>query len=433
MERNFQLIVTGVFIFFALVGVIVFATYGGGDSRREPPPPTVIVWGTIAPDIMQAVLRADRNEEFFKNLVYKYFAPDSFNLDFIEALAKGERPDLVIMPSHSLLRHSDKIQLLSYEWYPERAFKDTFVETGEILLSDTGIRGLPFTIDPMVMYWNRDMFTNVGLLNPPSNWDELIGLNRLFTLTDHSGINISQSLVALGEFGNITNAKGIISALIMQTGNPIIQTTGQKPNVVLSKSMDLPVHPTHTAVNFYADFSDPAKHVRYSWNRAMPEAKANFLAGRSALYFGYASEIEDIRLKNPNLNFDVARFPQIQDTRARLTHAKMHVITLYRQPNDTPSAVRVLYALTSDRSIKMLSEKMNLPPVRRDLLSQPQERAAMSTFYDSAIISRSWLEPGGDRTDMVFKEMIESVLSGRLRVSESVERATTELKTLVEG
>ncbi len=45
----------------------------------------------------------------------------------------------------------------------------------------------------------------------------------------------------------------------------------------------------------------------------MSDSKNMFLAGDLALYFGFASELDDLKNKNPNLNFDVTLFPQTGD------------------------------------------------------------------------------------------------------------------------
>ena len=56
----------------------------------------------------------------------------------------------------------------------ERDFKNTYIEEGELYLAANGILGLPITVDPMVMYWNRDIFSSAAIAAPPSYWDEFL-------------------------------------------------------------------------------------------------------------------------------------------------------------------------------------------------------------------------------------------------------------------
>ena len=77
------------------------------------------------------------------------------------------------MAQDGIVRNQDKIIEIPYDTISGRDFKNTFIEEGEMYLTENGVLGLPFTIDPMVMYWNRDIFQSVGIANPPEFWDEL--------------------------------------------------------------------------------------------------------------------------------------------------------------------------------------------------------------------------------------------------------------------
>ena len=87
--------------------------------------------------------------------------------------------------------------------------------------------------------------------------------------------------------------------------------------------------------------------------------------------------------------------------------------------------------MTNSESLKMLSSITELPPVRRDLLSEVQTDAVSSVFYDSAIISKGWLDPESPKTEAIFKNMVESVTSGRASLSEAVSTADAELNLLL--
>jgi hypothetical protein len=40
------------------------------------------------------------------------------------------------------------------------------------------------------------------------------------------------------------------------------------------------------------------------------------------MYLGFVSELKGLRLKNPNLNFDVAEIPQFNDTSLNKVYAR---------------------------------------------------------------------------------------------------------------
>ena len=101
--------------------------------------------------------------------------------------------------------------------------------------------------------------------------------------------------------------------LILQTGNDIIERTDEGLESVINRAVDITGSPAESAVRFFMEFSNPSKRT-HSWNRGMPESKDTFSAGDLAVYFGLASELSDISLKTPHLNFDVAVVPQIRDS-----------------------------------------------------------------------------------------------------------------------
>ena len=55
----------------------------------------------------------------------------------------------------------------------------------------------------------------------------------------------------------------------------------------------------------------------------------------------------------------------------------------------------------------------------------------MSVFYDSAIRAKTWLDPEPTESNTIFKNMIESITSGRSRTGEAVLKAHRELTNLL--
>jgi ABC-type glycerol-3-phosphate transport system substrate-binding protein len=40
---------------------------------------------------------------------------------------------------------------------------------------------MPLFVDPIVLYYNKDILSNEGIVNPPRTWDELFLLNSVLT------------------------------------------------------------------------------------------------------------------------------------------------------------------------------------------------------------------------------------------------------------
>src|SRR5690606_11854218 len=96
-------------------------------------------------------------------------------------------------------------------------------------LSD-GLYAVPFAVDPMIMYWNRDILAAGGFAQPPATWESLTATVEQITLRDATR-NILQGTVAFGEYSNVINAKSMLLTLLLQSGSRMVEE-GQSRYVV---------------------------------------------------------------------------------------------------------------------------------------------------------------------------------------------------------
>ena len=423
---TFKIVITAIFAVSFLVGIALFALSKGSSSAQSA---NLVVWGTIPSEVFDA---AYKNSSLKANKLIKiaYVQKDSstFDNDFVEALAEGVGPDMVILRDDYVFKNQNKLFVIPYANYSQRNFKDTFISAGEIFLSADGIVALPFTVDPLVMYWNRSLFSNSMVPTPPKYWDEIYSLVEKTTNRD-ANANILQSTIALGEWSNITNAKEILSMLLLQAGTPITSRSGQAIVSVFNERFNYPIAPSQSAVNFYTQFANPTAPA-YTWNRSLPSSLNMFLSGKLATYIGFSSEIFSIQQKNSNLDFDVTFVPQIRDAN-KAVFGRMYALAIVKQSKQIAGAYTAMNGLTESASIKALETATNLPPVRRDLLTNKPTDAFRSVFYDSALISKSWIDPDSVGSEKVFRDMIETITSGRGRLTDALDRANTQLGLLL--
>jgi ABC-type glycerol-3-phosphate transport system substrate-binding protein len=424
------LVVSGMVI---IVGVIMFAFARTATNETEG---SVVVWGTIPEETFKEIKDYLEGEKEIKQVIeYRPIEPALFDQVLVEALAEGKGPDVIMVTDDRLVRHKAKLLQVEYTTFTERMFKDTFIESGEIFTDEKGIFGFPFLVDPLVMYWNRSLFTEAGLSQPPKYWDELLTMTPQLTQKD-SALTIARSAIAMGDYTNVNHAKQFITTLLFQAGNQIVmrniqETSGTPPyTVILDDKLDYTVSPGQAAVNFYTQFADASRSV-YTWNRSLPQSLDSFIAGDVAMYIGLASEFSTIREKNPNLSFDVAVIPQSR-TGTRATYGRVLALAMPKNNQNLTRSYALIQNLTAPDVVKTISDIMYLPPVRRDLLAErPGNDAYMQTFQESALLSKNFYDLEPDETSQIFKRMIESVVTGRLSTSESVQRANTEMELLV--
>ena len=428
---KFQWILIGVFSVFLVGGVIIFSTYRGSSKNAV----TVTIWGTIPTEGFNSIIQKTslyQSKEF--NVQYVEKSGDSFDTDFIESLASSVGPDIFMLPSEKILKHRNKVFPIPYNVFTERQFKDSFIEGSEIYMAPEGVLALPISVDPLVMYWNRSIFTDAKITEPPKYWDEFYNLAGSITQKDGS-LNILKSAVAFGEFANISHAKEIIINLITQadkSGTLVVgwDKNSDKVQNVFGDSLNNPTVPAEAAVNFYTEFGNPSK-PSYSWNRSLPNSTNYFLSGNLGLYFGFASEIGNLQLKNPNLNFDVASVPVSREGGTNASFARFNAFAITKSSKNPSAAFSVIFTLSGTDGSASFSKYLKLPSARRNLLSQKPADAYQSIFYDSAIRAKAWLDPSPTETDAIFKSMIESITSGRARTGEAVAKVKRELSSLL--
>lgn len=425
---RFQLFFTGIVIALGVIGAILFATVKGTGGGQQVVP--VVMWGTMKADIMNRFLGTISNAvSDTMSVSYVEKKPESFESELIAALARGTGPDLVLLPQDLIVKQLDKFYTIPFANYSERTFKDTFIQEGNLYLTPEGIIGFPFSVDPLVMYWNRDMLTNEGIVAPPVSWLQFFDLASKLTKKDANG-TITQSFVSFGEMRNVAHAKDIVSLLALQAGTPIVGRTPQGVfESLLNKKGDT-IAPAEQAVSFFTEFSNPVK-AAYSWNRAMPQNKNAFIAEKLALYFGYASELPSLLSANPNLNFDVALVPQAGGK--KMTFGAMNGLAILKSSKNIVPAYTAILTLIGADVQAVWVDSSGFAPVRLDMLSSLPGDAYKSIFYQSALIATAWLDPNREATDGLFTRLIENVTSGKMRLSDSVSSASIELGTLLQS
>ncbi|HZS42753.1 MAG TPA: extracellular solute-binding protein [Candidatus Paceibacterota bacterium] len=430
----FQVVLLSIFGVIIVAAVLLFAS--GGLGQHAAPVPDLTMWGTLkAEDINNLLAALDNIKRGAIKVTYVQKDPASFDAEFTEAVAEGKGPDIIVLSQDEILSERNKLIPIPLTTLTDRQIADTFVEEGSIFGTSRGYLAVPFTIDPLVMYWNRTLFQNAGLSRPPQYWDELSTLVPTLTKKDQSS-NITQSTIALGEIVNINNAKAILSSLIFQAGNPITvlsPATDPHPDqvsAVLDQKFSATVPPTPAALDFYTEFSDPT-NPNFSWTRALPNSSNDFLAGKLAIYLGFASEYASLREKNPNLNFDVALLPQPRNATARINFGNITGLAIAKGTQHSDAAYAAIGVLTNSTSLSILSGMNNLPPVRRDLLATTATSAAMAVFQNAALQSKGWFDPNPNESVKVFREMVESIESGNRTTGDAVSAGNVELQNLI--
>lgn len=424
---KFQVILLSVFGFFILLSVVVFSQYRGSSNASSE----VTIWGSFNSFEFNAFLNnSGVTQEKDVKINYLEIPDQDIEARFTEALATGRGPDLIILSQENYWKNREKLVPIPFDSITAREFKDTFAEIGELFLyPDRGIYALPLAIDPLVLYYNRDILSSASIAKPIQYWDEVYDTSLKLTKKDGAG-NIIQSAISLGDVRNIYNAKEIISMLFLQAGTPIMSLAGGNLSSSISDNFGLPVPPANVAVDFFTQFANPSKTF-YSWNPSLPEAQTAFASGDVAYYIGFASEYSSIKSKSPTLNFAVAPVPQSRADGRTITFGKVYGIALARNSKNIQASITSATKLVSNSKAQMFSQAFAIPPARRDLLSVRPTDSVLPVFYQSGLQARGFIDPDREVTKNLFESMLFEVSSGRVRTSEAVLEIDRRLESLL--
>lgn len=433
--KYFQPILMAIFGVAVLIALFLFTKTKSSTPNADPNALTgsIVVWGTFPSRNWSELIAETAKVGKDLRITYVEKNPETYSEELLEAIASGKSPDLFLAPHTMLTQYKDKILHVPIgdQGIPVTTFEQTYISGAAIFIDNEGLAALPFSVDPLMMFYNKDIVEGNGYLSVPEVWDQsfLSFVNEL-TIRDNDNA-ILQSGVAFGEFDNIRNAKSILSTLMLQAGNPIVAYSEGRPQSFINESSSIDKQPIARALRFFLGFSNPTQGA-YTWNGAMPEDEAVFVSSDLVLYFGHASEYQTLQKRNPNMNIGVAEVPQLGSdiTDRRVVFGTFYGLAVPKASQNQALASRVRTLIASGPTSKDLITSTGTIPVRRSDLSQA-DSLMRTTMYKSAIISRAWVDPDANKTKEAFRAFVNNALTGQRSVDSAVSALNQSVSRLL--
>jgi ABC-type glycerol-3-phosphate transport system substrate-binding protein len=428
--RPFEIALIGIFSLAALGGLLYLANMkSSSEEAAKPYGDTVVVWGTFPQREVSNVFGMLRDsDKAFSAVSYRQIDERSFEGEFVNAIAEGNSPDLILIPHTLIVTLRSKLTAISPETLDERTFRNTYIDGAEIFRLSDGTYALPLGVDPLVLFWNRDIFSNAGIATPPKTWEMLVSETTPQLTVLDTGRTLKQSAIGMGEFINVNHAKEILAMLFFQAGISVVEEKEERYEITLATggSSSLPIE---SVLKFYTQFASPASSA-FTWTRSTQFDRNAFTAGKLAMYLGTGSEINDIEDENPNMNFDIAPVPQAQGATALRNHGMFYGLAIPKASRNVGGAYRAAVKLTDATVAGGFAEALELTPVLRALYGTPSTNVYGQILRDSALISRGWLDPAPKETTDAMKTMVDGVTSGRKDIDEVINDFVYTLETL---
>lgn len=429
-----QFIAIGVAVVLVAISIMVLTGVLPGLRSNIGTKQDIIMWGFYEEDFIGSLTYEWKELEGASSVKYIVKNLDTWETDLLNTLARGgvgaaDAPDVLVFPSSYLQKHKDKLSAAPSALITEREIRQQFAESADVFLGAKGeVFGMPFYADALVLYWNKDIFTQNLITLPPKTWEEFAEISNKITKKDASGI-ISVSGAALGRGVNIKNSPAIISALFLQGGDKIIDESGK---IVLgdeTKSGDVVLRTAESALRFSSDFANPRKTTQ-SWAPSFPEAREAFIAQKLGMYVGFISEYNEIKSKNPHLNFAVSPLPQLQGASRPITGGILYALAVPKASQKQLAAWQFAKFLANSDISPWYADKTNNVSLRREVLPKYQRESVRSAFAEAALTLKLWPVPDPKLADQIFREMIEEVALERATLREAINKAKARLQQI---
>ena len=180
----FQIILLAVFAALAVAGILIFAFAVGTDKNANVIGP-VVIWGTLDKPMFDEVLEnIVLTNQALSGVSYVQKNGPTFDQELASAISEKRGPDLYIIASDDAVRNENRVTPLEYGQVTRQQFQDAFAEAANPFLGEKGIIAVPFLVDPLLLYWNRDLLGSSGYAEPPTTWDQVPGMVQTITVKD---------------------------------------------------------------------------------------------------------------------------------------------------------------------------------------------------------------------------------------------------------
>ncbi len=367
---------------------INLATWAGADESKE----------------LQAVIDKVNAEATDFQIVHQSIPADYYTK--VQTMIAGNTaPDLMWLSQEYVANYADSgaimditDQVAKLSDMPAAKLDDYYPGSLAVAKYAGKLYGLPWIAQPVVLYYNPDLFQKAGV-NPPDEswtWDTFKDAAKKLTIKDASG-NVTQ-------YGTSFSGWPPIHMFIWQAGGEVISPD------LKSSPVDSPE--AVQGEQFYAD-------IIYNPDYAVPEAvikEQGFgemaKAGKVAMFFGGAADDLDYAYQKDPKNAKLVMALVPKGPKDRTTFAWTAITAVSTQTKNPDLAVKAMVALTDGiHHWKVLAPRKSLASADVIAASVPGKKDSAAVLLQAAQSMRSFnIIPKHTDWDTVFWEQFQDPL-----------------------
>ena len=286
---------------------------------------------------------------------------------------------------------------------------------------DGNIYAIPWEIDGLVVFYNKQLLSAQGFQTPPKDWDSFLELAQALTKRDASG-RITQAGVALGTSKNIKHAAEILSFLMLQEGMEIINET--KTSVSLNTPLGIKVFQTYTNLAM----GDTA-----IWSSSLPTDLEMFFSGKLAMMIAPSWRAFDIIEASPTIEFDTAPLPQLKANEKDIYYSTYWGDAVSKTSANPTLAWKFIKFLSekeqqqklysNSSTIRAFGEPYSLVELNSSMLGKPY----VSAIAEMAPNMRSWQIGEESFVKSILNQIVTDILETNKDIPQALRTAESEI------
>ena len=442
---------TKIISLFVLVALLVTTGIGckGGSSEAQEAALTNVsleYWRVFDDDdVLRETIDAYRAIHPNVSIKVKKMRFEEYEDELVQAFAEGRGPDMFSVHSSWLTKYQplitpmpETVELVYNELkggikqeivaiikeestISNREVKDTYIDTvyenvvreyqpDSKTDPEDRVWGLPYSVDTLALFYNKDMLNAAGVAEPPSNWEAFQDAVQAMTILNLDG-DVVQSGAAIGTTENVERAFDIVSLLMMQNGTPMTSDSGRATFAEVPEGSSSRVPPALSAIEFYSDFANPIKVV-YSWNDNQLNSFDAFANGTAGFFLGYAYHIPLIRAQSPKLDFAISPVPQISESKT-VNYANYWLETVSKSNENSDYAWDFIQFAASAEQVGDYLESANKPTALRSLINTQLDDLDLGVFASQILTAEDWYK-GDDYSvaEQAVLDFVDTYLAG---------------------
>jgi len=300
----------------------------------------------------------------------------------------------------------------------------TIPDPGSKQGSQTRVFGLPLNLDTLVLYYNRDILNNAGVVTAPRTWKQFQDAVKAITKIDQDS-NLVQSAAGFGTAENVSRYFDIISLLMIQSGTQMVDDKGRIVFDKMPAGLEREELPAVNALRFYTDFARPNIEV-YTWDYSRENSFDEFLEGNLAFFFGYGYHLPIIQTQGPALNFGISTMPQLNE-QDPIHYANYWIEVVSNKTEYSDEAWEFVQFITNPENVKPYLDYTQKVTATNALVESQVDDLSLGVFAEQVQTAQSWYDGyNTNATEKIFAEMIDQVIKEENLDYESIIQTTAQ-------